>query len=314
MIWLVGAGPMAVDYYKVLSELGDELTVIGRSEASADKFTEATAKGVEIGGLEGFLVKGPKLPYAAVISVGVEQLASATISLLDYGIKKILVEKPGGISSKEIEEVAESARKHGATVMVAYNRRYYASVCAAKRMIEDDGGVTSFNFEITEWSHIIKNHNKDPRTMHSWFLGNTSHVVDAAFFLGGEPIELEPFTSGSLSWHPASSNFAGAGVTSKGALFSYSGNWESPGRWSLDVMTVKRRYIFRPFEQLHVQEIGSTAIKKVEIDCDMDKEFKPGLYMQCKSLLESRYEHMCSIEEQARMSKVYERMAGYKGV
>jgi len=311
MIWLIGAGPMAVDYFKVLAGLDDELTVIGRSQASAAKFTEATGKSVEVGGLDVFLEKGPEVPQSAIVSVGVEQLAPATISLLDYGVKKILVEKPGGISSKEIEEVAEYARKHNATVIVAYNRRYYASVCAARKMIEDDGGVTSFNFEITEWSHIIQNHDKDPRTMHSWFLGNTSHVVDTAFFLGGEPTEFKSFTSGSLSWHPASSSFSGAGVTNKRALFSYSGNWESPGRWSLDVMTSKRRYIFRPFEQLHVQEIGSVAIDKVEIDCSMEEDFKPGLFLQCKDFLDGFYDSMCSIEEQARMSKVYERMAGY---
>ena len=34
---------------------------------------------------------------------------------------------------------------------------------------------------------------------------------------------------------------AGAGVTENGALFSYHANWEAPGRWSVEIMTKKRR-------------------------------------------------------------------------
>ena len=311
MIWLVGAGQMAIDYHRVLSSLCEELLVIGRSQASADSFSRATGSRVVTGGIDAFLETFPSCPDAVVVSVSVEQLAPTTLALLDFGVKKILVEKPGGTNSEEIAAVADAAKSQDAVVMVAYNRRYYASVRRARELIQEEGGVTSFAFEITEWSHVIQNHDKDVRTMHSWFLGNTTHVVDTAFFLGGKPEELEVFTSGSLRWHPASSIFAGAGRTRSGALFSYWGNWEAPGRWSLDVTTLQRRYIFRPFEKLHVQEIGSIGFSEVEVDYSMEEGFKPGLYLQCKDFLEGNYALMCSIDEQAEMSRIYERMAGY---
>jgi predicted dehydrogenase len=311
MIWIIGAGPMAIDYFKVVDALKKDTTVIGRSQKSADKFKEITGKNVITGGLKEYLDTKPTLPESAIVSASVEQLATTAIMLMNYGVKKILLEKPGGISSKEIQSVADTAQATNSKILVAYNRRYYASILKAKEMIEADGGVTSFSFEITEWSHVIKNHNKDVKTMHSWFLGNTSHVVDAAFFLCGMPTEISTFKNGTLDWHPASSNFAGAGATDKGALFSYSGNWEGPGRWTLDVITPVRRYIFCPFEQLHSQEIGTIAVNKVEIADDVEKELKPGLYLQCKDFFESNYTSMCSIEEQIKLSRIYEDMAGY---
>ena len=39
--------------------------------------------------------------------------------------------------------------------MVGFNRRFYSSVLKAKDIIHEDGGVKSFFFEFTEWSHVI---------------------------------------------------------------------------------------------------------------------------------------------------------------
>lgn len=311
MIWLIGAGPMAVDYYDVLKKLNKNTLTIGRSEDSAANFKNETGSDVITGGLDLFLKSTPEISEAVIVSVSVEQLASTTLALLEYGVSQILLEKPGGLNSNEISVVAEKAEQKNATVIVAYNRRQYASVLTAKKLIEDDGGPSSFNFEITEWSHIIKNHNKDPKMMGNWFLGNTTHVIDTAFFLGGEPTEINTFSNGALDWHPASSNYAGSGISSTGALFSYHGNWEAPGRWSLDVLTKKRRYIFRPMEQLHIQQLGSIKINKYEIDDSLDTHSKPGLYLQVSNFLNKNYHDLCDIQQQARMAKVYEKMAGY---
>lgn len=312
MIWLIGAGPMAADYYNVLKELNHNTLVIGRSEKSAVSFFEKTQKKVVEGGLSNFLNTKPELPDAAIVSVSVEQLAPTALLLLKYGVKKILLEKPGGLNNSEISTIAETAEEKSANVIIAYNRRQYASVLAAKQLIEEDGGVSSFNFEITEWSHVIKNHKKDPRMMNSWFLGNTTHVVDTAFFLGGIPKEINTYTNGYLEWHPASSNYAGSGISESGALFSYHGNWEAPGRWSLEVLTKKNRYIFRPMEELHIQKLGSIQITKYEINDSLDKKFKPGLYLQVSNFLAGNNKDLCNIRNQAKMTAIYEKMAGYK--
>jgi len=240
-IWLIGAGPMAVDYIKVLNDLDVEFKVIGRGTDSAESVAEQTGILPYVGGLGPFLKNKSEQCTHAIVSVGVEKLTNTTIQLLEYGVKNILVEKPAGLNAKEIAQLADETKERGANVFVAYNRRFYASVIKAKEIIEKDGGVTSFNFEFTEWSHEIEKTTKAPDVKENWFLANSTHVVDLAFLLGGRPKEISSYTAGGLNWHPSASIFAGAGVSESGALFSYQANWESAGRWSVEIMTRKHR-------------------------------------------------------------------------
>ena len=122
-----------------------------------------------VGGLEFFLEKKPKPCSHAIVAVGVEQLASITKQLLIYGIQNILVEKPSGLNKKEIESVSKLTKSKNANVLVAYNRRYYASTIKAKEIIEKDGGVSSFNFEFTEWAHEVEKLEKSSDLKENWF-------------------------------------------------------------------------------------------------------------------------------------------------
>ena len=88
-------------------------------------------------------------------------------------------------------------------------------------MIAEDGGVNSFHFEFTEWSHQIQHLQKGPGVMEHWVLGNSSHVLDLAFHLGGFPSDWRGWSGGGVDWHPASSRYCGAGFTEEGAMFSY---------------------------------------------------------------------------------------------
>lgn len=311
MIWLIGSGGMAVDYANVLQAQNIQMLVIGRGASSAEKFSSNTGLAVIGGGLDSFLSTTPELADAVIVSVGVEQLAATTFTLLNYGIKKILVEKPAGLNALEIAQVCELAEQKRANVFVAYNRRFFSSVLAAEKIIAADGGVTSFNFELTEWGHVISNLEKADGVLANWFLANTTHVIDMAFFLGGKPQQLSAFTSGGNNWHPAATNFSGAGVSDTKALFSYQGNWQSPGRWSVEILTGKHRLIFRPMEQLKVQKVGSVIEENYEIDDSLDSEYKPGLYLQVEDFLSGRHERLCSIKEQLANSVFYSKMAGY---
>ena len=311
MNWLIGTGPMAKDYVKVLQSLKEEVLVIGRSPESTAAFASAHNVNAVAGGVAGFLDTRPALPAAVIVSVSVEQLAPVTAQLLRYGVRKLLVEKPGGLDSQEIGELAALAKVKNAAVFIAYNRRFYTSTLEARQLIEADGGVTSFNFEITEWSHVIANHQKDPRVMERWFTANTSHVIDMAFHLGGKPKEICSFHAGSTPWHPASSNFVGAGVSTNGALFTYYGNWRAPGRWSVEICTKAHRFIFRPMEELQVQNIGSVAVERVTLDDHLDKEFKPGLFLQVRNFLSGITDSFCTVHDQITNVVMYESFAGY---
>lgn len=285
-ILLIGAGKMAEEYAKILRSLNVPFTVIGRGEESAKSFYERTGIPVETGGLEEWTKQQQKIPETAIVSVNVEKLANATLHLLERGVRKVLVEKPGGLDLGELFKVAATAEVKDAEVYIAFNRRFYASTIRGQEFIQEDGGVTSFHFEFSEWSHLIgKNNHIDPKVKKNWFLANSSHVVDMAFFLGGKPIEMKCYKKGSLEWHPNSSIFAGAGISESGALFSYHANWEAPGNWKIEILTPSRRLIYNPLEKLYVQRIGTTLLEEVNLDDIYDKTFKPGLYRQVHSFL-----------------------------
>ena len=53
-------------------------------------------------------------------------------------------------------------------------------------------------------------------------------------------------------------------------------------------------------ETLQIQEKGSVAIKPVEIDNQLDIDFKPGFYLQTKAFVEGDYGRFCMVEEHVK--------------
>ena len=282
---LIGTGPMAIDYAMVLKHLGRDFITIGRGSVSAKKFLEETGiKPVE-GGLESFLMENKiQENVHIIVAVGPEQLMPV-LKLLNQnnGISRVLVEKPAALSINELlGEFKVVSNLSGKTVL-GYNRRFYASTLMAEKIIQEDGGLKSMHFEFTEWSHKIGPSRKPAEVKSNWFFANSTHVVDLAFFLAGNPIEWSSFSQpGSIDWHEKSV-FCGAGITKKGALFSYNANWESAGRWSIELMTSKQRLYLRPMEKLFAQKLGTLHLEEVEIDYSNEIEFKPGLLLQVKA-------------------------------
>jgi len=286
-VWLIGAGRMAIAYAKVLRALGRDVHAIGRSEAGAAAFTAETGAPCRAGGLPTDLAELAGVASAAIVAVNVDQLAETSRRLIDGGVRRLLIEKPAGVDPTEIADLAADAEARGVEAYVAYNRRFYASVDAARQAIEEDGGVTSVAFEFTELSDVIAKSPNPPAVKANWLYANSTHVIDLAFFLGGEPTALAAEIDGALDWHPAAARFAGAGRTDRGALFSYMAEWDGPGRWSVEAATRRRRLILRPMEQLHVQTRGAFSIDPVEIDDALDRTYKPGLYAQTKAFLDA---------------------------
>lgn len=309
-IWIIGAGTIAQEYAKILETLGRQYVVIGRGEEKAKAFEKALNHEVVVGGLEQFLVTKPQLPEAAIVATNLGSLAANCKMLMQCGVKKILSEKPGFLYPQECEEVASMAEATGTALFLAYNRRFFASTLEAERIIAKDGGIKSFNFEFTEWGHVIEKLDKPKADLENWFFANSTHVVDLAFFLGGTPTQWNANTSGELSWHKPAV-FAGSGMTDKNALFCYQANWAAPGRWGVELLTSKHRLYLRPMEQLQIQEIGSVAINPVEIDDSLDKQFKPGFYRETEAFLNGDWKRLCSIQEQKNhVANIYLKIMG----
>lgn len=311
-VCLIGAGYMAKEYYKVLSDMNIETIVIGRGKNSAAIFEQEMNHKVFVGGIEGAIKEIKIIPKNAIIAVGVEELKETTLKLLKAGVKNILVEKPAGMNIKEIVEIVELSKKKEASIYVAYNRRFYSSVEKALEIIKQDGGVKSFNFEFTEWGYVLENLEKSKNIKEKWLLANSTHVIDLAFYLGGYPEEMISFIAGQANWHPSGAIYSGAGKTKEGMLFSYQANWNAPGRWGIEVLTNKHRLYFRPLEKLQIQNIGSIKLEDVILNDERDISFKPGIYkMINKFLIEKNKSQLLKIEEHLKNMEIYKKISGY---
>lgn len=301
---------MSRDYAKVLCGLGAEFSVIGRGNASAERFREAIGKDVVTGGIH-YALERFGAPEQAIVAVNVEHLTEVSSSLITQGVRRLLIEKPGGMNINEIEKLGAIAEQHQAELLVAYNRRFCASTIRLRQAILEDGGAVSCIFEFTEWSHVIGPSLRGPGVKENWFLANSTHVVDLAFHLCGFPKEITARVVGTLDWHPSAARFAGTGMTEKNVLFSYSADWEAPGRWGVEVLTRKARYVLRPIEKLHCTRIGSIEGEEINLDDADDKIYKPGLFKQTKAFLANDLATLCTIKEQIRNGQIYKQIAGY---
>ncbi len=304
--WIIGAGHIAQEYAKILTNLGVKFITIGRSEDGVHSFKQATGLHAEHGGLKKFLATKPATPDFAIVAVSVDQLSATALDLMDFGVDKILLEKPGFLNPDEMPEILKKAR--GRDVRIAYNRRFLSSVITAQKIVKEDGGITSFRFDFTEWPSRILSFTQPEGVLENWFFLNSTHVVDMAFYLGGWPKELSCFCEGELPWHKPAI-FSGAGRTEKNIPFSYIANWTSAGRWYVEISTSKRKLIFCPLEELKQQPLNDVNIYDVEIDNSHDKAYKPGFYAQTIDFLNER-PSLPRLEEQAAHLEVFKKMAG----
>ena len=308
-IWLIGAGDIAVEYSKVLKTLNKDFIVIGRGISSAKTFEKKTGVPVILEGLKSYLKTNPVIPQEAIVAVNLPDLKDIIISLVNAGVKRVFAEKPGFLYPEEVNEIYPIVDKANADVFLAYNRRFFSSVIKAQEIISNDGGVTSFNFEFTEWGHVIEKLNKPKSELENWLYANSTHVIDLAFYLGGKPTDLSAYYAGEINWHKPSV-FSGAGKTDKGALFAYQANWDAPGRWGVEILTNKHRLILRPLEKLQIQEKDSINVNFVELDDSLDLEYKPGFFLETKAFLEKDSSRLCSIKEQLDNINLYEKIKG----
>jgi len=312
-VWLVGAGSMALEYSKVLDALNITKTVIGRGETSAQTFTDKTGWGVITGGIDAFLASKPEKPDTVIVAVNVIDLAKTTTSILGYCQPKILLEKPGAITTAEVSSLKSCPGSEN--IYIAYNRRFFASTQAVRKMLIEDGGATSCTFEFTEWGHRIDEikDQKNPTELAHWLIANSSHPIDLAFNLSGYPKEMTSTVKGALPWHPSGSAFVGSGLTEKDVTFSYHANWAAPGRWWVEVMSSTRRFRMCPLETVQVQLKGSVAWDNVNIDLSQEKEFKPGLYRMVETFLEDTPSpELCTFKQLHQHFSILQKIAGYQ--
>lgn len=307
---VIGSGWMAQEYLKAAKFISD-LSICFYAPSGKNKDAIQNLGGKFYTDLEKAFSEAK--PTHVIVASSIDTLAAVTGHMVEKGIRNILVEKPAFLYEKDGEQLIK--KTEGAKVYVGYNRRFYASAAKALEMIKkNDEKFKGVQFEFTELASDFAASPKFPTEVKShWAHSNSSHVIDFAFFPIGLPrtSEFNTLRVGELSWHPTASEMVGCGISEKGIPFSYSAYWGGVGRWSVEWITDKTRYIFRPMEKLSIQKLGSFSYEEIALDWKFEGA-KHGLVEQLQGFLQGDDSRLLSLKDSMALHKTVSKMAGYK--
>lgn len=311
---VIGAGKMGAAHLQALAALRPEALAGWAPSERRRETVEALGARFFHGSLEPAL--DVFLPTHVVVATPVETLTSISLKVIAAGVRHLLVEKPVALNVVEGASLRAAVEANGVHLHAGYNRRFYSSIRTALRMIADAcEEIESVTFEFNETfpdpSGPI-NHAQVVRER--WLLANSLHVIDSAMFPVGQPdLSLSTFVCrGELAWHMAGSVFVGSGLTVSGKPFAYHANWTGPGRWGFEWVTSSVRYVFRPLEKLSIMKRGSFSLEDVQLDDELDRRFKPGVYLQNQAFLSGdESAGLVSLEHALSLVLLGEAMAHY---
>ncbi|MCK5375199.1 MAG: Gfo/Idh/MocA family oxidoreductase [Alphaproteobacteria bacterium] len=312
-VLVIGAGWMAEQYCQALAQMGiRNVCVVSRSEKSVRICCKKFGFQPFHGGYEKCL---PELGTFGLVIVAtpVHELKPAAMRAVECGNKNILVEKPASLYSSELFEWAKQSDVLNARIRIAYNRLAYPNLWKLKELVQSEGGVTSCRYTFTELVHTINFNNNEPDVYQRWGISNSLHVISMAHELIGMPEEIRTFCFGELEWHPSGSCFVGGGYTHKNIPFSYHADWQSAGRWGIEVMTPQNAYRLIPLEQLYQCRKGSFNWELVETTSAFP-ELKQGIAEQTAIMLCPEMEQvipLVTIAQAAEYTKLAEQIFGY---
>ena len=309
-IWLIGAGIISAEYVKVLLELDCDITVISRGKRKLKNLKKFKKKiRIFYGGISNYLKNSPEKPHKVIIASNARYLYEISILMIKYGVKSILVEKPGALKLEEFKKLKKIIKKNNFIFKIAYNRRFYGSIKYLNKILKKNK-IRSIYFDLTEWLQKIKTSNYSKQELNKWFLCNSSHITDLVFYLIGYPKKINFMYKDSIKWHKPVL-FNGYGISKRNIPFSYRGDWLSYGRWEIKVFFKDFLVNLKPIETIEIKYIANKDTKKIK-NFDYEKLYKPGLFFMCKDFLNNNYKNFCTIDQQILNIKFINNILGWK--
>ncbi len=308
-VLIIGSGYMAEQYSETLNKIGiTDVTIIGNSKNKVETLGKKYDFDTLSGGFETNLPNIEKKDLV-IVATPIELLVSAARFALKFGQKNILLEKPGSLYSEPLKSLENKCK--GKKVCLAYNRLFYPSFHKLLELIKNDGGITSCTFSFTEWTHKINLDSYPKSVLSRWGISNSLHVISMAMRLIGMPKTIKCFQKSSLSWHKTGSIFVGSGISNKNIPFSYHSDWNSAGRWGIDIMTRKNSYRLMPLEQLFRCKKGTTSWENIPIKT-LIPHSKEGIAEEIFSMLDKESKlNLITLKEGYSYIKLAEKIFNY---
>jgi predicted dehydrogenase len=308
-IILIGTGPMAKEYAIAFKKMNiHNVTVISKVEQETTDFSTSFDFKVLHGGYKKHLPTLPKSDLVVIVTP-IPQLLDAAQIAIDSGQTNILIEKPGSLYPDEL--LSFSKKLTTQTVRIGYNRLLYPSFHKLKSIIKEER-ITSCHFDFTDWVHTIDFKKYTSDVYSRWGISNSLHLISMAMELIGMPKILTPHHFGSLDWHPSGSIFTGSGISEKNISFSYNADWESAGRWGIELKTTENAYRLIPLEGLFVCHKKSVNWEEIPLDIPYP-DVKPGIAEEIAAMLTDDEDlGLITLEKASEYNKLAEKILNYK--
>jgi predicted dehydrogenase len=304
---------MGKQYVKALRALGvQHIRVCSRSHGPLEELRGTTGLEAVAGGFER-LQCCPKLNELGIIATPTASLIAAAERLASLGFRRLLIEKPVSLRSREIEQLAETLERKGVEAACAYNRVAYPSFHEVLERTSREGGVTSCTYTFTEMIRPDWTERFPPEELARWGIANSLHPISMAHGLVGLPATWSGHRTGAIPWHSSAASFVGSGISERGIPFAYHADWGSKGRWSVEVHTASSSYRLCPLEKVFRKTSATGEWEEVRLGV-FNPDIKAGFVEELAAMLDGhigRLVPLVSLREALALTQYTEQVFGY---
>ena len=310
-VTIIGSGYIASEYCLALKSMGiSNVSIVGHTKKNVDVLCKKYGFNPIISDYK-YALRSLNTQDLIIVCLPIHLLMPATELSLELGHQKILVEKPGSLYSQELDRLSNKFKN--CKIRIGYQRTCYPNFLKLKEIVEKEGGIQSCFFDFTEWVHTINFANNMSDAYQKWGISNSLHIISLAMNLIGMPKYISPFRSGKLDWHNSGSIFVGSGISENNIPFSYHANWESGGRWLVQVTTSEYIYRLMPIEELYRCSKRSVTWEKVDFSKAFP-EVKQGIAEELAIMLYDNVPmglDLVTLDEASNYNKLAEKIFGY---
>ncbi|MBN4081832.1 Gfo/Idh/MocA family oxidoreductase [bacterium AH-315-C07] len=317
----VGCGDISQFHYDVLVDLGINVSAVSARKDSENAMNFKNEHNhVNIYDDNHEMVSNEK-PDAIFIMPSWDKNEMILKEMLGYSLP-ILVEKPVSMSSANVEELIKEHPKAIQNVQVGYNRRFYDFIPYIKQALSERQ-IKSVELKIPESVDDAL----DLAYRDNLFLANSTHVLDLALFLLGQPV-IKSVDIIKSTINKKLGGYNGLIRTEVDVPILISANWNSPYNFGIVFHTDHELFQLLPlecaqiFEGFEIEEPSKENpirkyTPKIKESLNMDPvtaKYKPGFLKQAINFMETavlknyQNDQACTIQEALYLIRISEKI------
>lgn len=274
---IIGAGNMASEYLRVLSE-NKNIELTGIYSRTFNKAEDLKLKFKIKKNLHSIsdLYKKCKSDIV-IITVPGDYIFKITKECMKFRWL-IFIEKPPGINFKEYNQFLLKSKLENKKIYVGMNRRYFSSTLNLIKRIKNLKDPRSIQIYDQQDTIMAKKKGKSKKLIKNWMYANSIHLIDYISFLTRGKIKKMYFIQKTKNEVNCFLKFT------SGDTVNYICRWNKPGPWQVKLSTNKFYFEMSPLEILKIK--SNLDKKNIPLGISKnDQKFKTGLKLQIDDLI-----------------------------